>query len=186
MPDDSATESTLVHATTTPEEICEQHSVDVLRLRAPFWNRQRWQRLASNINAYDRELQSRADGANLSKIRAVLKGASEALEARDVDGAWKCFNSACRLELLYLRPEQLAVAALAIRSEADKLQGWRKEAVLKLLEVDQKDELSERVFLAARIRDEHYDNEAYKDNLRRNASFRFAVIMFCLPLRCGV
>jgi hypothetical protein len=79
--------------------------------------------------------------------------------------------------LLYLRPEELAVAALAIRSEADKLDGWRKVAVLKLLEADQKGELSERVFRAARIRDEHYDNEAYKNNLRRNGSARFAVII---------
>jgi hypothetical protein len=180
MLDDPATESTAIHATTKPGGF-------VNSVAWVFRNRQRWQRIKSNIDAYDQELQCRADGANLSKIRSVLKGAREALEARDVDGAWKCFNCACRLELLYLRPEQLAAAATAIRSEASKLDGWRKEAVLNLLEDNQKGELSERVFLAARIRDEHYDNEAYKDSLRRKSSTVFAItLLLAAPTLLGL
>lgn len=35
-----------------------------------------------------------------------------------------------------------------------------------------------RVLQAALIRDEHYDNEAYKDNLRRSNNRRFAVVLF--------
>ena len=45
---------------------------------------------------------------------------------------------------------------------------------------DGENQKPERVFRAAQIRDEHYDNEAYKDRLRRNNNLRFAIILSIL------
>ena len=64
---------------------------------------------------------------------------------------------------------ELSAVAAAMRAEADKLNPWRKKAVLDLLptgEATDKDRLRKRVFQAALLRDEHYGNEAYKDGIR--------------------
>ena len=152
--------------------------------RAPKLRRQRWQRLNSAIIAYGDGLRGRARkchdlASGLTAIEPVLNRASAALEIGDIDGAWKCLHTAQQLELLYLDTEQLNAAATAIRAEADKLYGWRKDAVDQLLTVKEgENHKPERVLQAAVIRDEHYDNEAYKDGLRRNNNMRFAVVLF--------
>jgi hypothetical protein len=148
-----------------------------------WWGNQRWRRLASAVVAYDLVLRGRAQqdatlAAGLSAIRTALKSASDALETGDIDRGWKCFHNAQQIELLHLGDAQLCAAAMAIRSEADKLGGWRKAAVMKLLDRDCCETgLKAGVFQAARIRDEHYDNEAYKDGLRRRRSLCFASIL---------
>jgi 8-oxo-dGTP diphosphatase len=151
--------------------------------RAPKLRRQRWQRLNSAIIAYGDGLRGRAKlsrklASSLTTIQPVLNSASTALEIGDIDGAWKCFHTAQQLELLYLDTDQLNVAAMAIRAEADKLYGWRKAAVDQLLTVKEgENHKPERVLQAAVIRDQHYDNEVYKDGLRRNNNLRFAVVL---------
>jgi 8-oxo-dGTP diphosphatase len=153
-------------------------------LRAPKLHRQRWQRLASAIIAYTDGLRGRAKfsdklAGGLTTIEPALNSARTALELGDIDRGWKCFHTAQQLEMLYLDTQQLNAAAMAIRAEADKLYGWRKQAVDKLLTIKEgENHEPERVLQAALIRDEHYDNEAYKDDLRRNNNLRFAVVLF--------
>ena len=168
-------------------EAAGAHVEPPLAPKAPWWRwwwgNQRWRRLASAVVAYDLVLRGRAQqdatlAAGLSAIRTALKSASDALETGDIDRGWKCFHNAQQIELLHLGDAQLCAAAMAIRSEADKLGGWRKAAVMKLLDRDCCETgLKAGVFQAARIRDEHYDNEAYKDGLRRRRSLCFASIL---------
>jgi 8-oxo-dGTP diphosphatase len=162
---------------------------------APRWQRRRWQRLASAVIAYDQELQGRAKSSHrlaegLTTIRDALKGATDALEIRDIDRGWTCLHKARQLELLYLDAPQLDAVAMAMQHEAEKLKDWRKKAVLRLLSVDDENQgqkkgepprspkaSRENIFYAAQIRDEHYDNGAYKDSLRRSNMLLFAIIL---------
>jgi ADP-ribose pyrophosphatase YjhB (NUDIX family) len=162
---------------------------------APWWQRRRWQRLASAVIAYDQELQGRAKlfhrlPEGLATIRGILKEATDALEIRDIDRGWICFHKARQLELLHLDDPQLNAVAMVMQHEAEKLKGWRKKAVLRLLSVDGENQAQkkeeprrcpkisrEQVFCAAQIRDEHYDNEAYKDSLRQSSLLLFAITL---------
>ena len=149
----------------------------------PILQYRRWKRLASVIVVYDQELRGRAQSSSrladgLATIQEALRSASTALENGDIDQGWKCLFNAQRLELLYLYPDELDAAAMAMRHEADKLNGWRKAAVVGLLTVkDCENQRPNRVFRAALIRDEHYNNEAYKDGLRRGVALRLAVVL---------
>jgi 8-oxo-dGTP diphosphatase len=154
-------------------------------VRAPkLLQRKRWRRLNSDIIAYGDGLRARAKkcrglASALTTIEPVLNRAMSELEIGDIDGAWKCLHTAKQLELLYLDTEQVNAAAMAIRAEAPKLYGWRKDAVDQLLMVKEgENHKPERVLQAAVIRDEHYDNEAYKDDLRSNNNMRFAIVLF--------
>ena len=162
---------------------------------APWWQHRRWQRLASAIISYDQELQGRAKSSQrlaegLTTIRGALKEATDALGIRDIDRGWICFHKARQLELLHLDDPQLNAVAMVMQHEAEKLKDWRKKAMLRLLSVDGENQEQkkaeprrcpkasrENIFCAAQIRDEHYDNEAYKDSLRRNSMLLFAIML---------
>ena len=109
-----------------------------------------------------------------------MSGAREALKNGKIDEGWKLLLNAYRLDLLDLDLTELKAVATAIREEANKLNVWRKNAVLKLLTIkedeDQK-ELVIKVSKAAQLRDEYYHNEAYKDGLRRGHALRLAVVL---------
>jgi 8-oxo-dGTP diphosphatase len=163
----------------------------------PWWQRRRWKRLASAIIAYEQELQGRAESfqrraEGLTAIRGALNEATDALRIRDIDRGWICFHKAHQLELLHLDDAQLDAVAMVMQHEAKKLKdwNWRKKAVLRLLSVDDENQEQkkaeprrcpkvrrENIFRAAQIRDEHYDNEAYKDSLRRNSMLLFAIML---------
>jgi ADP-ribose pyrophosphatase YjhB (NUDIX family) len=154
----------------------------------PIFSRRRWKRLASAIDVYDKELQDRAKSSEklpdgLATIQEVLKSAREALENGDIDLGWKSLMSAQRLELNYLTQPELNAVGWAMRSEADKLDGWRKAAVVGLLSVeDGGNQGRERVFRAAEIRDEHYNNVAYREGLRRDTALLLALILLAVVL----
>jgi hypothetical protein len=144
----------------------------------------RWQRLLAEVNTYRGELEGRAAkqpklSAALPPIQSLLTQAQEALEAGDIDWGWRCLHTARRLELLGLDDAELRAAADAMREESEKLVGWRKKAVSNLL-VAPKDGAGlalSSVFRAAVLRDEHYDNQAYKDALRRGHAVRLAIVL---------
>jgi hypothetical protein len=113
---------------------------------------------------------------------SVLKMASAALRCGDVERGWKCVQSARRLEL-FVDGADIKAAATVIRSEADKLSTWRRNAVIELLTVREPEKLNpETVFTAALLRDEHFNNEAYKDGLRRGDAFRLALVLVSVLL----
>lgn len=147
-----------------------------------------WRRLGSTIASYRRELEGRAEKnaalkPGLSAILAALDDAAVAQEFGQIDLGWKIFFVAQRLELFYLDPAELNAAAAMIRHEADKLSGWRKASVIELLTVKEKENVPlDKVFRAALIRDEHFNNQAYKDGLRRGGALRLAIVLVAVLL----
>jgi len=155
----------------------------------PIIQRRRWKRLASDIAAYENGLAGLAKSsdkldATLPAIHDALDGARVALEAGDIDRGWKCLQVAQRLELLALgEGAELNAAGTALRNEADKLSGWRRKAVFRLLTVKEgENQRPAKVFRAALLRDEHYNNEAFKDGLRRGNALRLAVVLLIVLL----
>lgn len=148
----------------------------------------RWRRVASEISAYQEELEGRAARSQtlsitLPAIHAALEHAREALKHGCIDQAWRLFHAARRLELLGLEGEALTAAAVGIREEAEKLGSWRRRAVESLLKSKEgKEPTVARVFRAAVLRDEHYDNESYKDALRRGHAVRMALVLVAIVI----
>ncbi len=143
----------------------------------------RWRRLGAEVDAYRGEMEGRALAqerlsAVLPPIRSLLRHARQALDGGDIDRGWRCLHAARRLELLGLDDPELQAEAQTIREEADKLHGWRKKAVTALVTPGEGavTPLSS-VFRAAVLRDEHYDNQAHKDALRRGHAVRLAIVL---------
>ena len=100
----------------------------------------------------------------------LLTDARGALGRRQVDQAWKLLHAARRLEILMFDDAERESVAATIRAEADKLKSWRQKAVERLLGSADKPTPNVKaaaIYEAAVIRDEHYDNQAYKDGLLR-------------------
>ena len=148
--------------------------------------RRAWQRLTSTLAAYELELKGRAANdaslaAGLMRIREILASARAGAEDGDLEQGWKCFLVAQRVELLYLVGTEVKAAAVAIHKEAEKLNPWRKAAVLATLGDPVRNDVSSKdVFRAALVRDEHFNNEAYKDGLRRGSALRLALLMIAV------
>jgi 8-oxo-dGTP diphosphatase len=147
-----------------------------------IWSRwsTRGRRLASEVDAYRLEVMGRARLQRkfvpaLPAILPLLTRAHQAQEKGDIDRGWKYLHTARRMELLVLDDDSLRAAAATIHEEAEKLEGWRKNAVVGL--VTRPAGVPADIFRAATIRDEHYDNQAYKDALRRDQAVRLAFVL---------
>jgi len=142
------------------------------RFLVPILRRRALKRLASEVGTFRLELKARSSRAQGGK---ALAAAEKAIDAGDIDTGWRYLQTARRIELVNKNSRELAVEATAIRKEAErKLNEWRKKAVAKAL--DGTPDL-ENIYAAAWLRDEHYNNEAYKDGLRRNNAGRLAVFL---------
>ncbi|MBU0966381.1 MAG: NUDIX hydrolase [Proteobacteria bacterium] len=149
----------------------------------------RWQRLSATINSYAMELECRGNifrGQKSScepcieEAREALRRARQALDDQgDIDGGWKYFFAAQRMEIFSLDQDQLRTKAIVLYNESEKLTGWRKEAVRDLLaDVENGAAMnSENVFQAALVIDENYMNQAYKDGLLRSHVVYLALIL---------
>jgi hypothetical protein len=148
----------------------------------PILQRRALKRLEAAIDSYHYCLQGRAKSG--AKIEEALDGARAALKNGKIDQGWKCFQAAQRIELFALNGTELKAVATAMRKEADKLNVWRKIAVLDLLTVKESEsqDLAVRIFRAALLRDEHYSNEAYKNGLRSSNALRLAVVLVIVLL----
>lgn len=137
----------------------------------------RYRRLKGSLIAYQLELNARkCDNSDKNKIcwidkaTELLSKAHDALYENNIDIAWKCFHAAQRMEVYVLNDSELKAKADSIRIESEKLSNWRRKTVENLLIKDEcpikgKDLNNEIVYQAALIRDEHYNNNAYKDSL---------------------
>jgi 8-oxo-dGTP diphosphatase len=140
----------------------------------------RYRRLTSSIAAYRMDLQKlvcKAAADDRSQDWCWMDAAVQAIESAEaaadrcqIDEGWKLLHAAQRLELLSAANAELVTRATVLRHEADKLSSWRKKAVYELLgppEHPKTDLQKETVYQATLLRDEHYDNQAYKDALLR-------------------
>ncbi|RKD91606.1 NUDIX hydrolase [Mangrovibacterium diazotrophicum] len=150
-------------------------------------NKIRKSRLQGSITTSRKRMESKLESCLKPKLQHLYKGiellktAEFYLNGNELDIAWKCFHESQRQEILTLDSEPLLAEAKVIRSEAEKIGGWRQAAIEELL--GKKGELippglsNESVYQAAQIRDEHFNNNAYKDQLFQRY---LSTILVCL------
>jgi len=118
--------------------------------------------------------------AHAAAARTSLDSAARELDDGDAMGAWQHLLAAQRELLFVPSEEKLESQRVSILAEAaDKLPGWRKEAVTRLLGVQGKVK-PEVVAAAALIRDEHGQNEHAKNKLLKDQLGMLALLVFVL------
>jgi len=141
------------------------------RLLVPIFRSRASRRLQAEISVFEQKFAARrTQGTRLKvapeRIGETLEHAKEALKAGDIDSGWRQLQSAQRLLLPNLqRGAELSAEVVAMRAEVEKLSGWRKCAAEDLLHGEPS---VENLVKAAEIRDEHYNNQAYKDGIQRS------------------
>ncbi|REL29163.1 hypothetical protein DYD21_15020 [Rhodohalobacter sp. SW132] len=102
---------------------------------------------------------------------ALLNIAARQMRIGKLDAAWKSLHTSKRLALFALEQQDVPKMAERIRHEANNLNEWRKQSVLNILSENNDGQISidnMSLFLAAQIRDEHFNNNYYKNRLTRN------------------
>ena len=137
--------------------------------------------------APDRSGKERADSAGRASRRcwadaalSLLAEANSAFMQGRIDQAWRLLHAARRMEILALDEKaELPAMVAVLRQEAEKLKSWRQKAIHDLLGTQEKpkDAGAGEVYQAALIRDEHYNNQAYKDGLIRTQILWLVLIL---------
>ncbi|MEA2837033.1 MAG: hypothetical protein QOD89_1583 [Bradyrhizobium sp.] len=145
------------------------------RWTVPVFRRRAMKRLRAEIDVYQEELNCRGG----AKWPGFLDQARQAADNGDIDRGWRFLQAARRVQLPATGSPELDAAAVSIREEAaKKLGSWRKEAVETLLPKGTSSLTLGNVYEAAWLRDEHSNNQAYKDGLDRSGAMRLAVLLF--------
>jgi hypothetical protein len=111
---------------------------------------------------------------------SLLAEADAALVRGRIDQAWKLLHAARRLEIFGMdKITELPSFSAALRAEAEKLKSWRQKAMQGIVGTTKKplSGTAAAIAAAALIRDEHYDNQAYKDQLARTQILFLGVIL---------
>ena len=159
-------------------------------------------RLAASIQSYRVEIECRIKELQKRKppvlywvdcVRTSLCKAESELNENNIDKGWKLFHAAQRMEIYGLEKDELKARAEAIRLESSKkLKEWRKDTVDKLLDIKIIDQLTKaddidtvkyRIYQAALIRDESYNNVYHRIMLKQDQiKFLFFILFITLGL----
>lgn len=152
-----------------------------------FFQSHRQNRLGSAILVFKMELKRHIDSKTpndqlpswITLAFDLLDQAQLALRDGNIEKGWKCFLGAQRMEIFGLdEKEELSARVKVLQEEASKLQSWRKKALEHLLgSSENPKEVNDKaiVYEAALIRDEHYNNQAYKGALNRDLTFYLSI-----------
>lgn len=153
-------------------------------------------RLAGSLHAYRKELERRIKKTGAEEAgwattaTALLDQCFQLLQEAKLDEAWKCFHEAKRTEIYGLDETELDTRVMILRQEADKLSDWRKKAVYALIgspgNPTGTKPSHEAVNQASLIRDQHYNNSYYRNQLTRiqfQSSFT-ALTLFLFAMLC--
>lgn len=111
-------------------------------------------------------------------VEGLLEEARNSLKDNKNDLGWRLLHAAKQLYIFTLDQGECKTIAIKLREESGKLNAWRKNTVLRLVdEVAQegKQEASQvkfKTYLASLIKDEHYENQYHKIHLRA-ISFKY-------------
>jgi uncharacterized short protein YbdD (DUF466 family) len=137
----------------------------------------RYCRLEGTLQSYKMELEKRLkdnpkkDTTWVDEIREMLDQAEHYMMEQKLDQAWRSLHAAQRMEIHGMNKEERVVQAKILYHEISKIKNWRKEAI-KLL-IGKPDDsnyvapTAEELVQAILVKDEHYDNEYYKNRLAR-------------------
>lgn len=138
----------------------------------------RYTRLAGDLASYKPLLEKRITETSSEneqwaiQARALIKSAEEFLSKQKIDEGWKSFHTAQRLEVFGMMDEEKTALAEELQVECSKLNDWRKDAILRMLGTEDKPKpmppKSEVLVRALEIKDEHFNNQYYKNTLSRS------------------
>ncbi|MFW5725432.1 MAG: hypothetical protein ACOCX0_03210 [Bacteroidota bacterium] len=138
----------------------------------------RYTRLAGDIASYKPILEMRIAAAQANndqwaqRARELIGQAETFLQKLKIDEGWKALHTAKRLEIYAMKEEErLAVARETILSSS-KLNEWRRNTILNILgALDAENPVPpspEVLMHAVEIKDEHFNNQYYKNTLSRS------------------
>lgn len=145
----------------------------------------RYTRLAGDLQCYKPQLEKRIADTDSEKAqwaiqaRALIEKSELHLKKMKIDEGWKTFHTAQRLAINAMSDEERLARASELRIESSKLNEWRQNTILQLLgsEEEQKIPSPELLIRATELKDEHYNNQYYKNALSRNM---FQLLFFLL------
>jgi len=163
-----------------------------------FWSRltsqeylPRYSRLAGELDSYEPQLERRINETGSQQAdwavqaKNLVAKARQLLDRFKIDEAWKVFHTAKRLEFYGMKDDERVAIARTLLEEATKLNEWREDAILSLLGKDKSAITAppspETLVMAAELKDEHYNNQYYKNRLSRTI-FRllFTLLFFAI------
>lgn len=164
----------------------------VLDLLLKFFST-RYRRLSGSIDAFCSELEElicktaspdRPGPCWARAARELLANAKDSLGRCRIDEGWKLLHAATRMRVYGLSSPEIQHEATIVRLEAEKkLDSWRQKAVFKVIghpECPGAGITAEQLYQAMLLRDEHYNNQAYKDGIFRKKALSLVMILSAL------
>lgn len=151
----------------------------------------RIERLESELKTTRKDLEYRistgapdASGQEWSKVATdLLDLVANDLNRGSIDSSWKALHAARRSILHSYSSAERESEASVLRLEAEKLNKWRKNSVLRILGPDDPQKAppdAAKLVRAAELKDEHYNNNYYKNRIIRNTCYLLLGILVIL------
>ena len=148
----------------------------------------RYSRLAGDIACFEPQLQKRiietkSDNSPWAmQSHVLIDQAKKYLYEFKIDEGWKSLHAAKRYEFFGMDENERLACAKSICKETQKLNEWRKDAILSLLE-NTKGQITEApdpkvLFMAAELKDENYNNQYYMNRLSHNIFWLLSGLLF--------
>jgi hypothetical protein len=155
-----------------------------------YYYKARFERLEGVLKTYRVELDYSISKATCNDevpawgvhARELLDRAENELRNYKIDKGWEKLHAARRLHIYGYTKMELKEKSDTIRVEAEKLNEWRRKAIYELIgdaDHPKKDVNADTLFRVARLRDEYYNNEYYKNRLVEDV---FLVLLFSMYL----
>ncbi len=148
----------------------------------------RYSRLAGDLTCYKPLLEKRITESPdpnaewATQAKALVKESEKYLNENKIDEAWKSFHTAKRLEVYGMNDHERLALAKSLFREAEKLNEWRREAIINLLgkakEGVTATPSAEALIQAIDLKDEAYNNLYYQNRLSRNQFWLLSGLLF--------
>jgi len=123
------------------------------------------------------------------QARILLDQAEIFLKKHKIDEGWKSYHTAKRLEVNGMSETERQAIAKELLVESSKLNDWRRDAIIRMLTNDDKKTLGaitpEVLIRAMEIKDEHYNNQYYKNTLSRSM-FQLLFFLLLVFIACAM
>lgn len=132
------------------------------------------ERLENELSIIENEVQfftsQKKEGEDITSVTNdilnYIKIARQDLDKGQVDKAWKLYQLIKRLQYFTYSDNLIKKETKILLSESNKFNEWRKNAINEVLKAGDNDDISSGdIFIAAKLKDEHYDNINYKNKL---------------------
>jgi hypothetical protein len=148
----------------------------------------RYSRLAGELSCYKPLLEKRIIDSNATnsqwaiQAKELIRDSEKFLKQNKIDEGWKSFHAAQRMEVYDMNDDERMAHAKSLFRETEKLNEWRKEAIINLLGNRPAGVTVipsvETLIHAIELKDEAYDNQFYLNRLSRNLFWLLSGLLF--------